>query len=204
MRKQSRGAAPEFLASKWEEWGLAWEENLTKDKRSAWNWRQLDNEKVNLKLLPPLKLQAGNHCSFCDACPVSPPSNETIEHFRPKSKFPRLAWQWENLYFCCDFCQGRKSEKWEPELLAPDQLGYAFADYFYPDYTTGKIEVRPDISTEMQKSAECTLLLYGLNHPRHLPCRLDAQERRSALQEWDINRFPYRDFLEAGEKGSAI
>ena len=196
MRKQTRGEAPEFLVAKWEEWGLAWEARLQSDRSSAWNWRQVDNEKVNHKLLPHLKSQAGDHCSFCDANPVSPPSNETIEHFQPKSIFPRQAWQWENLYFCCDFCQGQKREQWAPELLAPDQDGYAFGEYFYPDYTTGKIAIRPDISLEQQQRAECTLRLYGLNHPRHLPCRLEAQERRSALRDWDINRFPYRDFLE--------
>lgn len=197
MRKQTRGAAPDFLASKWEEWGLAWEENLQKAKPSSWNWRQVENQKVNLKLLPKLKHQAGDHCSFCDSYPVSPPSNETIEHFRPKSKFPRLAWLWENLYFCCDFCQGRKLERWDPELLVPDEDGYKFADYFYADYTNGRIEVRPDISTGLQKRAECTLEIYGLNDPRHLPCRLDAQERRSALLDWDLDKFPYRDFLES-------
>ena len=196
MRKQTRGAVPGFLSSKWEQWGLEWAENLQKEKPAAWNWRQVDNQKVNHKLLPSLKMQAGDHCSFCDAYPVSPPSNETIEHFRPKSKFPQLAWQWENLYFCCDFCQGRKAEQYEEGLLSPDEAGYLFTEYFYQDFTTGRIEIRPDISEDFQSRAKCTLRLYGLNHPGHLPRRLEAQEKRSALPEWDIDRFAYRDFLD--------
>lgn len=199
MRKQIRTGAPEFLSAKWEEWGLRWEENLQKEKPSAWNWRQVDNVMVNVRLLPLLKAQAGAHCSFCDAFPVSPPSKETIEHFRPKSKFPRLAWQWENLFFCCNFCQDSKLDAWEDGLIAPDEPEYAFGDYFYPDTTNGKIEIRPDISPEKQARAEQTRRLYDLNNPGHCTQRLAVQEQRSGLPHWHIDRFAYRDFLEAGE-----
>ena len=208
MRKQTRRPTPDFLLAKpkvesellrWEFWGLAWETNLKSKKPSAWSWRQVDKQKVNHKLMPSLKEQAGEHCSFCDAYPVSPPSNETIEHYRPKSKYPRLAWQWENLYFCCDFCQGQKREQFEDDLLPPDAEIYDFDVFFWPDLTTGRIEIRPDIPPELQRRAECTLRLYGLNDKGHCAQRLAAQERRSELRERDINRFAYRDFLQAGE-----
>ena len=214
MRKQIRGDAPEFLVSqpklkqgdesqRWEIWGIAWEKTLKNKGASGWNWRQVDNEKVNHKLLPTLKTQASAHCSFCDAFPVSPPSNETIEHFRPKSKYPKLAWQWENLYFCCDFCQGKKQEHYEDDLLAPDAHDYEFDDFFWPDLTTGRIEIRPGIGSEMQKKAECTLRLYALNDPGHCTQRLATQERRSELRKRDIDDFAHRDFLQAGEKSLA-
>lgn len=199
MRRQSRTEAPEFLKSRWEPWGREWEENLGKAKPSNWNWRQVDGQKINHLLLPLLKAQAGDHCSFCDAHPVSPPSNETIEHFRPKSKFPLMAWHWENLYFACDFCQSRKGQQWEDGLLSPDSEAYVFGEFFWADATTGRIEVRPGISEEKERQAECTLRLYGLNEGGHPSSRLAAQERRSALPDWDIDRFPYRDFLEAEE-----
>lgn len=150
---------------------------------------------MNHKLLPLLKAQAGGHCSFCDAFPVSPPSNETIEHFRPKSKFPREAWKWTNLFYCCDFCQTSKGSKWKPTLLAPDEVGYTFSRYFFPDHTNGRIEVRPDLSPDEFQRAADTLEIYGLNHPRHQPLRLSQLEFRSALPDWDIDRFAYRDFF---------
>jgi uncharacterized protein (TIGR02646 family) len=199
MRPQCREAAPDFLARNWEAWGLEWELIRQGGKPAAWNWRQHAGEKVNHQLLPPLKQQAREHCSFCDCFPVSPPSNETIEHFRPKSRFPRLAWQWENLFFCCDFCQGKKREQWDEALLSPDEPGYRFADYFYVDLTNGRIEIRPDLATDPEKHhrAECTLRIYGLNAGGHLARRLAEQERRSALPDWDIDKFAYRDFLES-------
>jgi uncharacterized protein (TIGR02646 family) len=199
MRKQLRAPAPKFLHDVWEPWGLEWEVKLRGEKPATWSWRQINGEKVHHQLLPILKTQAARHCSFCDAFPVSPPSNETIEHFRPKSRFPRQAWQWENLFFCCDFCQTKKGEKWEDGLLAPDAPDYEFADYFWPDATSGEILIRPDISPEKQAKAEITLRLYGLNRPGHCAQRLVAQERRSALPSWDIDRFPYRDFMNSEE-----
>jgi hypothetical protein len=62
-------------------------------------WHEIDGAKVNQKLLPLLKNQTQDHCSFCDAFPVDPPSIPTIEHFRPKTAFPREAFKWENLYY---------------------------------------------------------------------------------------------------------
>jgi hypothetical protein len=59
----------------------------------------IDAAKVNQKLLPLLKNQTQDHCSFCDAFPVDPPSIPTIEHFRPKTAFPKEAFKWENLYY---------------------------------------------------------------------------------------------------------
>jgi uncharacterized protein (TIGR02646 family) len=197
MRPQSRQSAPDFLVAKWEEWGLLWEKRLARNKQSKWHWRKIDREKVNHKLMPLLKKQANEHCSFCDAFPVSPPSNDTIEHFRPKAKYPRLAWKWENLYFCCDFCQGKKLSHWEDSLLAPDDPLYQFTDYFFADSTNGRIEIRPDLDPGSAKhqQAECTLRIYALNDGGHLTSRLAEQERRSALPDWDIDKFAYRDFL---------
>lgn len=86
MRKFRREAAPEFLAGRWEAWGREWEERQRKG--GSFHWHQVDGEMVNQRLLPGLRAQTQDHCSFCGAFPVSPPSDPTIEHFRPKSRFP--------------------------------------------------------------------------------------------------------------------
>ena len=105
MRKFTRADPPAFLADKWEPWGLAWEQRRTANPAAQFHWHEIDGEGVNQKLLPLLKGQIQNHCSFCDAFPVAPPSIETIEHFRPKGAYPREAYHWPNLYFCCMYCQ---------------------------------------------------------------------------------------------------
>src|SRR5580658_691930 len=110
MRKFQRVNQPEFLAENWEAWGLEWEERRNANNAALFNWRQIDNVPVNHRLLPLLKGQTQNHCSFCDAFPVAPPSIETIEHFRPKTRYLRVAYQWENLYFCCTHCQQKGAD----------------------------------------------------------------------------------------------
>ena len=40
---------------------------------------------------------------------------ETIDHFRPRSKFPHLTFDWLNLIYACERCNKAKADEW-PEL----------------------------------------------------------------------------------------
>ncbi len=44
-----------------------------------------------------------HHCAFCDGL-LGRTSRETVEHFQPKAAFPQCAYDWGNLYPCCDVC----------------------------------------------------------------------------------------------------
>ena len=192
MRKFQRGNEPDFLADKWERWGLEWEERRNQAPSPSFNWRVIDGEKVNHKLLPFLKQQTQDHCSFCDAFPVAPPSIETVEHFRPKSAFPKEAYHWLNLYFCCMYCQ-QKGDDFDEGLLRPDAADYDFDNYFRWDFTTGRMEVHTLASEQDQQRAEVTIRLYRLNewHPR---LRKLAMQHRSADQAISPDELPYRHF----------
>ncbi len=194
MRRFDRGPAPEWLLQRCEGWGIRWEAALK--EKAQFRWPTLEGEPVNRKLLPVLKRQVQDHCSFCDGYPISPPGLETVEHFRPKSTFPLEAYRWENLYYCCNFCQAKKGETYEECILRPDDGDYAFRRYFWFDYTTGTIEVNRKADPQDQLRAEATLRLYGLNddHPRW---------RRMSAHRWlldpdkKLELFPYRDFISA-------
>lgn len=136
MRRFQRAAEPDFLLGVWETWGLEWEQRHAANPGAAFNWRKIGGERVNQKLLPHLKAQTQDHCSFCDNFPVSPPSLDTIEHFRPKSLYPRDAYRWGNLYFCCMHCQ-QKSAEFAEAALHPDAIDYEFDRYFRWDHTLG-------------------------------------------------------------------
>ena len=148
---------------------------------------------VNQKLLPLLKAQTQDHCSFCDNYPVSPPSIDTIEHFRPKAHFPRDAYRGSNLYFCCMWCQ-QKSDDFDEAALQPDAPNYDFDRYFRWDYTLGTIEVNEQASPEDQRRANVTIKLYKLNdgHPslRKRELRKRAKDARGLLDD-----FAYRDYV---------
>ena len=195
MRPFKRSETPPILAECGGEWSKKWVIRQ-KDKKD-FDWPTVDGNRINHILLQSLMPQTQEHCSFCDVFPVSPPSKDTIEHFRPKSKFSSEAFAWDNLYFCCDFCQGQKREKYDEKTLRPDESGYCFDDYFRWHYPSGKLEPNPDASCENQERAQITIDIYGLNngHPRR---RLKESEKLAHLaSSADINRdeLPYRNFL---------
>ena len=187
MRKFERAAQPDFLADKWEGWGLEWEQRRNEKPAAQFYWHEIDGEKVNQKLLPSLKRQTQDHCSFCDAFPVAPPSIDTIEHFRPKSAFPKEAYHWLNLYFCCMYCQ-QKGEEFHEALLRPDAADYDFDRYFRWDFTSGEMKINTLAEPQDQERADVTIRLYRLNegHPRL---------RKLALQNRPVNQDVLQDEL---------
>lgn len=191
MRRFTRAPEPEFLAQRCEAWGLDWERRLAAGGR--FHWHQVEGKAVNQRLLPLLKQQTQDHCSFCDNYPVSPPSIDTIEHFRPKARFPRDAYRWSNLYYACAFCQ-QKGDAFDEATLRPDADDYSFDHYFRWDYTRGTLEVNELALPADQHRAKVTIALYRLNdqHPRQR--RLQAL-RRGKLMDEPLDNFAYRDYL---------
>ncbi len=193
MRQFQRGEEPPFLAAKGEEWGKSWEARHTAKPGAVFHWHEIDGEPVNRRLIPFLKAQTQDHCSFCDNFPISPPSLETIEHFRPKSRFPRHAYRWANLYFCCDYCQ-QKSDLFDEAALQPDAPDYRFERYFRWDFTRGTLEVNEHALPGDQERAAVTIALYRLNegHPS-----LRKRELRKRTQGIDdpLDDFAYRDYV---------
>ena len=194
MRKFRRLAEPYFLAAKWEEWGLAWEQRRMANAGAQFHWHEVGGEPVNRKLLPLLKVQTQNHCSFCDNFPVSPPSIDTIEHFRPKARFPREAYRWGNLYFCCMYCQ-QKSDDFDEAALQPDAAYYEFDRYFRWDYTLGTIEANEQASPEDRRRAVVTIQLYRLNDG-HPSLRKRELRKRAQGKDDPVDDFAYRNYLD--------
>ena len=195
MRAFKRGVEPDFLASNSARWGHQWENLKARNRGAKFPWRVVAGQPTNRRLLPLLRAQTQEHCSFCDAHPMHPPSRETIEHFQPKSSFPRAAYDWRNLYYCCDCCQGAKGDQFEDSLLRPDADGFCFENFFYWDHTNGLLKVNPQASPQDQNRAKVTIEIFGLNegHPQR---RLREAQIRSRCCDMDIDVFAYRGFLE--------
>jgi uncharacterized protein (TIGR02646 family) len=193
MRRFERAAEPAFLAKNWETWGLEWERRRAANPKAQFHWHQTGNEATNQKLLPLLKSQTQNHCSFCDNFPVSSPSIDTIEHFRPKSAFPREAYHWPNLYYCCAHCQ-QKGDEFDEALLRPDAEDYSFDRFFRWDFTRGTIEVNGQASQADQRRASVTIELYRFNHG-HPAFRKMWLIRRAKCKDEPLDEWPYRDYV---------
>lgn len=194
MRKFVRLPSPGFLAPVWERWGMEWEALRAQNPGARFQWRRMGERSVNLMLLPDLLAQTQNHCSFCDNFPAGPPSVPTIEHFRPKSHFPREAYRWGNLYVCCHQCQ-RKGDDYHDDLLCPDAPDYEFERYFWWDRTNGMLMVNEEAPEQDRRRAEVTIRMFRLNegHPRF---RHKELSRRAKCRDEAIDEFKYRGYLE--------
>ena len=198
MRKQTRPPIPEVLKKHGERWTRQWIKRRSQNPNAAFHWYKVDGQSARIWCLPVLKEMTQGHCAFCDAFPLDDRSKEPIEHFRPKSdpRFFEQAYAWDNLFYCCEHCQGSKREQWDEDLLRPDASDYSFDKYFLFDYTTGQIRPNCMVSANQQRRAEVTVRLYGLDleekrRHRRLELRKWQRSRERHLDDW-----AYRDYLD--------
>ena len=203
MMKLERLSAPDFLTSQYKKWGKRFKKRKDINPAAVFSWTRYEGQRINLLLLPILMEMTSilgekenAHCSFCDGFPVEQVSANSIEHFKPKSQFPRLAYTWKNLFYCCSKCQESKLENFDRKLLKPDVSDYSFEYYFQYDTKTGEIIPNPDRTEDDIKKSEKTIELYGLNdHGR------PTARKRTIRQYLDsgspiLDEFPYRFVLD--------
>lgn len=198
MIKQTRLDAPDVLAQNAQSWGAEFAQRRAENGAYRFRWKMVGAQSVRDIILPILKEITRNHCSFCDGFPMGATSRDTIEHFRPKSQFPYLSYDWSNLFLCCDVCQSAKLERFDERLLKPDEMDYEFEKYFENDYLTGELKSNPKASLEEQEKAQTTIEFYGLNNSERMRARVAEKKNYMRLQEDDsyhIDDFSYRFFI---------
>ncbi len=161
------------LEEKWEQWGKELQDHQnSKGKRGQkFSWR----EGCDKDLRPLLHDLTQGHCSFCDGFPIGEVSLEPIEHYFPKAQFPLMAYQWENLFYCCDKCNSEANKTTFEYTLKPDDTDYTFSSYFYFDSDTGKITVLENLENSAPKKfnkANKFLQRYGINTPKRNMARI--------------------------------
>jgi uncharacterized protein (TIGR02646 family) len=197
MRNFLRGNSPAFLRRKWRTWGIRYDTNKRRNLGFVFQWATYNGRKVNTLLKPHLAEQTDGHCSFCDNFPIRS-REDSIDHFKPKSRpsYYLLAYQWENLYYCCQNCQQYKREQFNQYLLRPDAVYYSFEHYFIYSFNTNEIEPNPALTNNDRRKAETTISILGLNDEGHIAARRISLERYYGQInlgiEIFINDFPYR------------
>lgn len=193
MRGFTRSEKPTCLVEREERWTANWVQRNEEHKK--FNWPQYQLQKLNTVLLPDLQSDNQFHCCYCDAHPVQGVSSDTIDHFKPKSIYPDLAFRWENLFYCCSACQEEKLEQFEEGLIKPDFPGFSFEKYFHFNAKTGEIEPNSIATEEVRGKAEVTIRIMGLNEKGRPTTRLKmlrlhfAQFNAGGV---DIDDLPYR------------
>ncbi len=192
MKEIKRTANPAYL-SNCEELGKEYAAKRIKIKKAKpqnFNWHGLYDF-----LLSDLSLLTQNHCSYCDLSGVRRgQTSPTIDHFRPKSKFPLLAYTWGNLFLCCTECQKRNAN-FSELLIKPDEADYKFDNYFIINTITGEIEPNITKSKENQKRAKITIQTFNLNDNERPKYRLEVLKQYQGTQNPVLNDFSYRFFI---------
>jgi len=174
-------------------WGLQYEANiLDPNKSNKFNWATYNRRRVNQLIEDNLKNMTQNHCAFCDIFPLRQ-SGRTIEHYRPKSMFPRESHLWTNLFYCCHSCQ-EKGERFDEALLKPDVQAYDFSAFFICEIDGEAIILKPNPRATIpnQDRASITIQIYGLNDFER------PEDRYRVLRQFNdsispvVDEFPYR------------
>jgi len=192
MRPFRRLDPPDWLREHAQAWGEEYARKKVEKRSHRFEWKPFRGKKVNHHLLPKLKEQTDNHCSYCDRFPPFR-NDETIDHFCPKgdSRFYGLVYEWENLYLACGNCQAAKLEQYDADLLRPDEPSFHFEYYFNYNYYEHILEPNLERNEADQRKAKTTIRLLGLNDEAHK--RLREQTLMSYMNT-DRNMYPLETF----------
>ena len=118
---------------------------------------------------PGLGIQSNNNCWYCERlCDAETGGRApTVDHFRPLSRFPQLAYEWSNWVFSCRRCnEENKKDSW-PDLGYVDPAALDVTErpdtYFDYDASTGEIIPRSGLTGDARQRARQTIRDLGLD-----------------------------------------
>ena len=191
MRWIDRGPEPQGVQDYAQQFTQSWIDyfqHKTGDRPADSRWRDFRDL---------LAGRSGNVCWYCERLCQRDPDDTgkapTVDHFRPRSRFPELTYAWNNWIFSCRRCNAdNKQDGWpplgyvDPCATAPEEQPEQFFDY---DPATGDIIPKPGLQPQARERALRTIDDLGLNKVDVRYYRLDWTRRFVA----DWLRFPPND-----------
>lgn len=116
MHKVERNSVPKGLAKKSKELQNKINENVDLDIEKE--WRNFKNTKIGERTKETLNEMYLGCCMYCEGR-IGDTSYEQIEHFRPKSKFKELCFEYNNLHLACQICNSNKGNKFSGNYIDP-------------------------------------------------------------------------------------
>ena len=197
MNKINRTKIPECLREKAEEWTADLIEKR-KTKARYWYWHKYKKQKVSQLLSEELSEMTNFHCSFCGIYPLKQfAGGRSIDHFKPKTKFPEKAFDWNNLFISCSDCQNIKGGNFpDIEPIKPDNPNYNFDYWFKINWENNFIIPNTLRTLSEQNIAQKTINWLGLNKGERPDARNDELEKYRSSDISNVQKWSYPYFLE--------
>lgn len=131
-----------------------------------------------------ISAMSAGHCAYCQ-CPVSADhagkNPGQVEHFKPKSRFPTLAYEVKNYFLSCEACNLKKHDNWPPGgYVRPDLREPSQRFVFEEDGTVRAARPR---DVQAQKTIDdLDLNRPGLKEQRRVQIERQVKAVRLALQ----------------------
>ncbi len=199
MNKIVRAAAPICLTyrNNYRKKGRRWQTRYASNPNAQFSWGTFRSQKMSLLIINALSPMTNNHCSFCDKNNVIKGGDRpTIEHYKPKTRWPLLSFVWNNLFLCCYQCQEYKNNEFHNELIKPDRISFDFDHYFIIDFATGNLFPNPAYPQNIPAAQE-TIRIYGLNEDARPILRKKEVDafNNTIVSARNIENFSYRFFI---------
>jgi uncharacterized protein (TIGR02646 family) len=196
MRRCERGPAPELLARDGAELARRYVTNRLTNPAYRFQWGASRLGVVR----EALERMTDERCSYCDGYPIAATGEESVDHFRPKSRaeFYELVCTWTNLFLTCTACNKAKQDQWDEALLCPDDSSYAFERYFEYRFDTGELQPSASASPDDQTRASRTIEIFDLNRAGACISRRRTVKRlrgRTSDSDDDLDDLDYRYLL---------
>lgn len=159
MHTVRRGPEPQALGSVQRKYTPRWVKHYRdglSTKPSDSKWRDFHENVSNA---------FSSNCGYCEEL-----CNGEVDHFRPKSKFPELVYEWNNWVLVCHTCNWKKSNHWPPAGYVDPCTKSQRArpeSYFDFDTKTGEILPKSGLTAARKRKANRMITDLGLNAFHH-------------------------------------
>jgi uncharacterized protein (TIGR02646 family) len=124
-------------------------------------------------------------CAYCESL-INASRSQQVEHFKPKSLFPSLAYDWANYFLACNGCNGAKLDKWPEtgDYVRPDQ-GQPATLFVFDD--RGGMKAMQAESEAQRTVDDVELDRSGLRRARQVAIRLQLAIMRDLINETGLH-----------------
>ena len=165
MIKIKKASPPQVLIDNKDSWTAALKNAINQyggyDKIPAQEKESLISHYRHKDIKHSLCVSSHGKCAFCESKPGES-GNIEIEHFAPKSLYPDLTFEWENLLPACRKCNEAKRDfdTVKESIIDPSKIDPEAA------FTYAYLRIRPIVGTEHENSAKATIEVCNLNSNR--------------------------------------